>query len=513
MTALGAFFFLGMTALVTDVGFMYYSQARLQTAVNAGWKAGYDKMVQLRATNYELTQQHKDQITAHIKEVIGSNGFSDEDLANMEIVFGRGNRLDISSKKKVGLFFARVLNFNATEVAASRSNPLDDAEMAPWGMPHGPVRDVSKNVYTWDPFAENDGFTENREYILKLGDGEVVQSGDVMPFGLEVKTAGDIFFGYKVGVEYSIKGSPGDPTFDMPPTGNFGALALGSRGANEYEDVIVYGYDGPKLNIGDEIDSEPGNMAGPTQRGIAERILNGQVNVMIPVVSDFGNGRKPVEILGFLNFTLVGTGIEGAGNNAKASVRAIFNGVSDASLGLPKHTYGIVDPDNVRAGSLEDDYLNRLKMGYSGVIQVNDRLIPEAENKPVPTEEGVEFRLEGDGTYQPNQRVIIPITRVGPEIASNSVINATATTIYDLQQLEDPNGIYKLGVAPDGFEFGSSVQVIGFAEFEIIPVASYTRLGDNYGEGDTGDLGPYQPGQVRGKFIRYIVKPDETMLN
>ncbi|HNW12683.1 MAG TPA: hypothetical protein PKI71_15070, partial [Candidatus Rifleibacterium sp.] len=54
---------------------------------------------------------------------------------------------------------------------------------------------------------------------------------------------------------------------------------------------------------------------------------------------------------------------------------------------------------------------------------------------------------------------------------------------------------------------------IGFAEFEVIPPASYTRAGYDgsldYEAGDAGDLGPYQPGQVRGKFIRYIVNPND----
>ncbi|MDN5278723.1 MAG: hypothetical protein PWR01_2688, partial [Clostridiales bacterium] len=46
MTVFAAVFLVGITALVTDVGLLYYNQARLQTAVNAGWKAGFDRMMQ-----------------------------------------------------------------------------------------------------------------------------------------------------------------------------------------------------------------------------------------------------------------------------------------------------------------------------------------------------------------------------------------------------------------------------------------------------------------------------------
>jgi len=90
----------------------------------------------------------------------------------------------------------------------------------------------------------------------------------------------------------------------------------------------------------------------------------------------------------------------------------------------------------------------------------------------------------------------------------NNPKNAGIDTIYDLQGQDHPNGVYK----PEQYDFGSSVRVIGFAEFEVLDPSEYTRDekdGLTYESGDAGDLGPYQPGQVRGKFIRYIVNPFE----
>lgn len=43
--------------------------------------------------------------------------------------------------------------------------------------------------------------------------------------------------------------------------GNFGALALGGSGANNYRSNLKYGYQGV-LRIGDRVYTEPGNMAG-----------------------------------------------------------------------------------------------------------------------------------------------------------------------------------------------------------------------------------------------------------
>jgi uncharacterized membrane protein len=50
MTALAGVFLLAVTALVTDVGFLYLQQSRLQTAVNAAWKAGFDRMMKVKGS-------------------------------------------------------------------------------------------------------------------------------------------------------------------------------------------------------------------------------------------------------------------------------------------------------------------------------------------------------------------------------------------------------------------------------------------------------------------------------
>jgi hypothetical protein len=73
---------------------------------------------------------------------------------------------------------------------------------------------------------------------------------------------------------------------------------------------------------------------------------------------------------------------------------------------------------------------------------------------------------------------------------------------------DQPGGVY----SPDKYEFKSAVRVIGFAEFEVIDPSEYTRAGESLAAGDSGDLGPYQPGQVRGRFIGYVVKPGDVPL-
>ena len=176
--------------------------------------------------------------------------------------------------------------------------------------------------------------------------------------------------------------------------------------------------------------------------------------------------------------------------------------------GKPKHNFGAIDPDNYDSGGATD-YQDRFQNGFSGPLQINDRILPEPGNMQDETNAAVDFKVNGTVDIQPNTRIILPITDIGPEIPSNNTDNATATAIYDLVGTDNPNGTYDTSQ----YNFGSSVRIIGFAEFEIIDPTQYARTGDNIQAGDAGDLGNYQNGQVRGKFIRYIVKPGEMPLN
>lgn len=509
LTGALAIFLLGMTAMVTDVGYVYFNQSRLQTAINAGWKAGYDKMIEIKSSGSPvLSEAQKNQIRQHVIEVIKANGYTESELNSVVVDFDNNNQINVKSNQEVGLFFARVLNIDSMDVFAGRTNHPDDAGggIIPLAIPNGVAKDVSPTRYRYDPFAENEQFQPGREYLLKLGEDELQSTGDIAPWGI-VQAGNDEHFGYTPGTEYIIKQSPA--TEALAP-GNFGCLDLDGNhggGANDYENRIKFGFEG-SLDIGDLIYPETGNMAGPTIDGVEYRIANGLIDIRIPVVSGFGNGQSSqVEILGFLNFRLTGSGVEGKGANAKATVRAIYTGLTDPTPGLPKKNFGRIDPDNTTADPSE--YLDNLKYGFNAPVELSDMLLPENGNAPVPTDEGINYRLDPNNPTAATKTVILPITDIPPEVGVNNPDNLTAQTIYDLEATDSPGGAYKL----TNFPFGSSVRVIGFAEFEILHPDDYDREGTNYDTGDVGDLGLYRPGQVRGRFIRYIVRPGEIPLN
>ncbi len=99
-------------------------------------------------------------------------------------------------------------------------------------------------------------------------------------------------------------------------TGNYGALALGGNGANNYRNNIENGYSG-LVSVGDWLLTEPGNIVGPTDQGVDYRIgLDPSATfntvqsvspriVIVPVIDSFNvHGKKPVLVDGFAVFFL-----------------------------------------------------------------------------------------------------------------------------------------------------------------------------------------------------------------
>lgn len=897
MTAFASVFLLGMTAMVTDVGYMYYNQARLQTAVNAGWKAGYDLMMQLKSQGSFDTQQQT-QVINHIKEVMKKNGYTDTELANLQVVFGPNNHLEVNSQQSVGLFFANVMNFSSATVTAARENhALDFGQgIVPLAIPYGVTKDLTKNTYVCEMFARNpDGtydpgisaFATDTAYILKLGSGGPNSGGpgDPMPEVGKIlipmdsgsqdsegflKAYGAAFWclkidasdpgfvpvewllGYRGGafllpnhddvksilrsydvnyVEitdadelqaiydavnpnvlelfdrprvavYSSQGStdpveqvlrdgkipygeysqPGNwarkdnykdtnctafydleilngeldnyewmhlhhedftgfsggcsywldscqkslnegrlgstrresdrnvckermcsycrgfynPKYEPDDSRDFtsgydplpskyetrchnarrrcaekatyqgilwkdipditicgeGSLAYpqcwhdetlrdiadakgytsdagsepksqwavysdgsyplpdnhpnwfnkankvqkmkwdvvrkvklhleqggfvfaqcfapetfdlalwqaaiyeGKSPSDAYEDCIAFKefhYKGfPRklspvwysdintadnsynqyFNLTDGLDPRCQNHGSgfccDTGSGHTAGFLSSQIKPEVTILGyQSGSGNGKIKYLkgkfGNGDFTFLGGHYH---RNVEAK-RLVLNNIMLGSLveknvggggtttitGKQKSNYGPVDPDNYTGGGA-NDYRDRFMHGFNQPLQLGDRIIPEPGNQRGPTDQAVDFRVNGDANYTANRFIIVPITDVPPEVGTNNTHNATAQTVYDLQGQDHPNGIYD----PTQYGFGSSVRIIGFAMFEIIPTEELTeenpdaRVGETYTSGDAGDLGPYQPGQVRGKFVRYVVKPGEVPL-
>ncbi len=196
----------------------------------------------------------------------GLNGIAPETLT-IDIAEGQ-RRISVESTKVVGLHFARIFNIMDASVKARATAVVGNIT----------------GVRGLRPLAvEQQSFVLGQSYTLKRGGGD----------------------GY---------------------CGNYGALALGGSGASNYRNNLKYGYFGTigmgdMVEIGDEFDTEPGNMAGPTLEGITfilesdphdhsdGDITNLEVNcprvIKIPIVDSLSvPGRKTVKIVGFAAFFL-----------------------------------------------------------------------------------------------------------------------------------------------------------------------------------------------------------------
>lgn len=122
-----------------------------------------------------------------------------------------------------------------------------------------------------------------------------------------------------IGQEYTLKIGAGSK--DEPlglGSGNFGALALGGPGASTYRNNLKYGYPG-LLEVGDVVETQTGNISGPTRKAIKFRLAQPKpphcspdsrvrdcprvllVPVYVPVESK-GNQVKAVRVVGFAAF-------------------------------------------------------------------------------------------------------------------------------------------------------------------------------------------------------------------
>jgi len=98
--------------------------------------------------------------------------------------------------------------------------------------------------------------------------------------------------------------------------GNYHAIALGGTGSSTYEDNLKYGYQG-NTEIGQTVETEPGNMVGATRQGMEYRLsldphstydniaYGSSRLLLVPIVDTFQvSGRTEIRIVGLAAFFL-----------------------------------------------------------------------------------------------------------------------------------------------------------------------------------------------------------------
>jgi len=88
----------------------------------------------------------------------------------------------------------------------------------------------------------------------------VVEADGVMPWGLRESARQRASYGSVVTLKYDSQDAS---------RGDFGALAIGGRGASNYRQNMV---NGARVRVGSVYQVETGNMIGPTRQGVTERL-------------------------------------------------------------------------------------------------------------------------------------------------------------------------------------------------------------------------------------------------
>lgn len=193
------------------------------------------------------------------------------------------------------------------------------------------------------PFLQNISIIPEKNVTVQLKESVPLFFASIVGFdnvdvsvksAVEIGVMGRAYGAAPIGIDDSIPLIHGDEyTLKVDETasdtGNFGALALAGPGAKTYEENLKYGFDG-ELKIGDILDTQTGNIAGPTKSAVdylittcnditardCPRIL------LIPVYTPYNvvsNQMKQVKITGFAYFY-----ISGPMNSFDKTIKGIF---------------------------------------------------------------------------------------------------------------------------------------------------------------------------------------------
>lgn len=209
-------------------------------------------------------------VRAQARQLAGENGYA---IADADVTLEPSNRVRVQWQRPVSLVLGPLLDRMGMDVAV-----MARAELVGGGM-----------IYGLRPFAldkDRDDFRVGQEYEVKVGSGEGVR-------------------------------------------GNFQVLALEGRGAGPYRTCVVEGARGT-YRRGDPVETEPGNMVGPTIQAISDLVQQDPttfaealrhpsrcarvitVALVDPGGRDCGGGRTEHTIKDFAQFYVTGTGSDGS---------------------------------------------------------------------------------------------------------------------------------------------------------------------------------------------------------
>jgi hypothetical protein len=233
----GLFFIFGLLSLVIDAGWMMFQHNRLQTATQAAWKAGRDEFAVLINRHMSpLTPEQEKAVKQRVIDTFLANGYSASETERVTVNFrhndGVSQDIEVVANVHVGLFFARVLDFPFTQVAARRSHvdtyrstasaTVAAAGVEPWiipqGIAHGVLAGAGPQTYVFTPFAtSSERLRPGDDYLLRLPEGlDVTLSNTASGVPVPLTTRVSLDFGMRTGEQIRFAWKYGTPKrFDL----------------------------------------------------------------------------------------------------------------------------------------------------------------------------------------------------------------------------------------------------------------------------------------------------------
>ncbi len=174
--------------------------------------------------------------------------------------------------------------------------------------------DLYRTIQIPFAFAKVLGFNSvTYQAHVQASAGTLVSGTGFVPIGVQEQN-------FVYGQTYTLSDGSGEGV-----DGNYGFLALGGTGACVFEQNLMYGYNGV-LQVGEQVETEPGVMEGPVSTAISYRLNEGEDStfstatedsprvMLMPVIdSSSEHGRSEVTIVGFAAFYL--DGLQGSGGH------------------------------------------------------------------------------------------------------------------------------------------------------------------------------------------------------
>ena len=256
------------TSLCVDVGDLYINRVRIQTAIDAAALAGANWL-----------PDYQTQAISTARSYAITNGIKSSEIQSITVATNQKS-LTVIVSRDVPCYFCLAMG-EGTAYAAT---------------------------------ASSSATTHGVNALAVAGIVPVNAAYGVVPLGIDYRT--DLSFGSEVTLKMGQVGA-----------GNWDPLALGGSGASVYRTNLGDGYAG-KIKIGDMLNTETGNVVGPTNQGIATRISAGQSEypsgtfmdhelddpriLVVPIV-DFSNinGNSQVPLKGFAVMWIAGSDQQG----------------------------------------------------------------------------------------------------------------------------------------------------------------------------------------------------------